>query len=349
MKPLQDDALKRRSFLGGFAALGASALFPGCQTAAQAPARVSPFRIDVHHHLAPPDFVKEIVARKTGQRPLVEWTPARSIEAMDKAGVATSITSVSEPGVWFGDDAAARVLARECNEYGARMVRDYPGRFGLFASLPLPDIDASLREIEHALDVLKADGICMMTSYDGKYLGDAAFAPVMDELNRRKTVIYTHPVRANCCRNLIPGVGENVIELATDTARTITSLLFSGSAARCPDIRFIFSHAGGTLPALTGRIVQLYVSRKDSAQRLPNGPIHELTKFYYDTANASNPYALAPLLKLVSVSQVVLGTDFPFRSPEANVRDLIELGFSASDLRAIYRENALGLIPRLKT
>lgn len=347
MKPLHDDALKRRSFLGGLAALGASALFPGCQTTAQAPARVAPFRIDVHHHLSPPDFVKEIVTRKTGQRPLVEWTPAKSIEAMDKAGVATSITSVSEPGVWFGDNAAARALARECNEYGARMVRDYPGRFGLFASLPIPDIDASLREIEHALDGLKADGICMMTSYDGKYLGDAAFAPVMDELNRRKAVIYTHPVRANCCRNLIPGVGENVIELATDTARTITSLLRNGTTARRPDIRFIFSHAGGTLPALTGRIVQLYGSNKDFAQRLPGGPLAELKKFYYDTANASNPYALAPLLKLVSVSQVVLGTDFPFRSPEANVQDLIELGFSASDLRAIYRENALALIPRL--
>jgi predicted TIM-barrel fold metal-dependent hydrolase len=348
MKPTHDDALARRSFLGGLAALGASALLPGCQSTAKAPASGALSRIDVHHHLSPAGFVKEIVARKTGQRPLAEWTPAKSIEAMDKAGIATSITSVSEPGVWFGDNAAARVLARECNEYGARMIRDHPGRFGLFASLPIPDIDGSLREIEHSLDVLRADGICMMTSYDGKYLGDAAFAPVMDELNRRKAVIFTHPVRANCCRNLIPGVGENVIELATDTARTITSLLVSGTSARCPDIRFIFSHAGGTLPALTGRIVQLYGASKDFAQRVPGGPLAELKKFYYDTANASNPYSLAPLLKLVSVSQVVLGTDFPFRSPEANVKDLMELGFSASDLRAIYRENALGLIPRLK-
>jgi len=338
----------RRRFVTGLTALGASALLPGCQSVGKAPEKAAPFRIDVHHHLSPPGFVKEIVARKTGQRPLIGWTPAASIEAMDKAGIATSITSVSEPGVWFGDNAAARALARECNEYGARMVRDYPGRFGLFASLPIPDVEASLREIEHSLDVLKADGICMMTSYGGKYLGDPAFVPVMDELNRRKTVVYTHPVRANCCRNLVPEVGENVIELATDTARTITSLLVSGTVTRCPDIRYIFSHAGGTLPALTGRIIQLTGTRKEFAQRLPNGPLAELKKFYYDTANASNQWALAPLLKLVSVSQVVLGTDFPFRSPEANVKDLIELGFSASDLKAIHRDNALALLPRLK-
>ena len=328
-------------------ALGAGTLLPGLQTAAQAPERAAPFRVDVHHHLAPPGFIREIVARKTEQRPLMEWTPAKSIDAMDRAGIATSITSISEPGVWYGDSAEARRLARECNEYGARMAGDYPGRFGQFASLPIPDVEASLREIEHAFDVLKADGICLLTSYAGKYLGDPAFAPVMDELDRRKAVVFTHPVRADCCRNLIPGVGENVLELATDTARTITSLLVSGTPARCPQVRFIFSHAGGTLPVLTGRIIQLYAANKDFAQSLPQGPLSELKRFYYDTANASNQWSLAPLLKLVPVSQVVLGTDFPLRSPEANVRELIELGFSADDLRSIHRDNAVGLLPRL--
>jgi predicted TIM-barrel fold metal-dependent hydrolase len=332
----------RRRFLGGLAALGAGAVLPGCQTAA--PQAGTPFRIDMHHHLAPTGFIKEIVARKTGQRPLAEWTPGKSIEAMDQAGIATAYTSISEPGVWYGDNAAARVLARECNEFGARMVVDHRGRFGQFASLPIPDVDASLREIEYALDTLKADGICLLTSYGGKYLGDPSFTPVMDELNRRKVVVFTHPARADCCRNLIPGVGENVIELATDTARTITSLLSNGVTARCPDVRFIFSHAGGTLPALTGRIVQLYGASKDFAQRLPEGPLPALRKLYYDTANASNPWALAPLLKLVPVSQVVFGGDFPLRSPDDNVKALGELGFSAADLRGIYRDNAAALL-----
>jgi predicted TIM-barrel fold metal-dependent hydrolase len=338
------NALQRRRFLTGLAALGAGAVLPGCQSAGQGRA---PSRIDVHHHLAPPGFIKEIVARKTGQRPLMEWTPAKSVAEMDKAGIATAITSISEPGVWYGDSAAARTLARECNEFGARMARDYPGRFGQFASLPIPDVEGSLREIEHALDVLKADGICLLTSYGGKYLGDPAFAPVMDELNRRKAVVYTHPVRADCCRNLIPGVGENVIELGTDTARTITSLLVSGTTARCPDIRFIFSHAGGTLPALAGRIVQLHAANKNFAKHAPEGPIAALGKLYYDTANAANPWALAPLLKLVPISQVVFGSDYPLRSAEASVKAMTELGFSAADLRAIDRENALALLPRL--
>jgi predicted TIM-barrel fold metal-dependent hydrolase len=340
-----EDASPRRRFLTGLAALGAGAVLPGCQSAG--PGRAGPSRIDVHHHLSPPGFIKEIVARKTGQRPLMEWTPAKSVEEMDKAGIATAITSISEPGVWYGDSAAARTLARECNEFGARMARDYPGRFGQFASLPIPDMDGSLREIEHALDVLKADGICMMTSYGGKYLGDPAFAPVMDELNRRKAVVYTHPVRADCCRNLIPDVGENVIELGTDTARTITSLLVSGTTARCPDIRFIFSHGGGTLPALTGRIVQLHAANKNFAKYAPEGPLAALGKLYYDTANAANPWALAPLLKLVPMSQIVFGSDYPLRSAEASVKAMTELGFSAADLRAIDRENALALLPRL--
>lgn len=344
MKRAAEDVAERRRFLTGLAALGAGAVLPGCQSVA--PERAAPYRIDVHHHLAPPGFIKEIVARKTGQRPLMEWTPARSVEAMDKAGIATAITSISEPGVWYGDSTKARALARECNEFGARMMRDYPGRFGQFASLPIPDVEASLREIEHALDVLKADGICLLTSYGGKYLGDPAFAPVMDELNRRRAVVFTHPVRADCCRNLIPGVGENVIELGTDTARTITSLLVNGTAARCPDIRFIFSHAGGTLPALTGRIVQLHRANKNFAGHHPDGPVTQLRKFYYDTANASNPWALAPLLKLVPLSQVVFGGDFPLRSPEANVKELTEL-LSAAELRAIQRDNPLALLPRL--
>ena len=135
--------------------------------------------------------------------------------------------------------------------------------------------------------------------------------------------------------------------LATDTARTITSLLVSGTPARCPQMRFIFSHAGGTLPVLTGRILQLYAANKDFAQRLPQGPLAELKRFYYDTANASNPWSLAPLLRLVPVSQVVLGSDFPLRSPEANVKDLFELDFSAGELRAIFRDNAVSLLPRL--
>jgi len=340
----------RRTFLTGLAVLGAAALVPGRESAAQAPAAggATPHRIDVHHHLSPPPYIAELTARKMGTRPTLDWTPAKSIDDMDKAGVATSVTSITTPGVRLADDATARRLARECNEYTAKLVRDSAGRFGMFAVVPMPDVEGTLREIAYALDVLKADGIGMITSFGDKWLGDPAFVPVMDELHRRKAVVYTHPTAANCCRNLVPDVPDAVIEYGTDTTRTIASLLFSGTAARCPDIRFIFSHAGGTLPFLTERFTRLPLANKSLEAKVPNGALYELKRFYYDVAQAAHPTALASLLKLVPVSQVLFGTDYPFRTSADHVKGLAEYGFSASDLRAIDRDNALRLLPRLK-
>lgn len=333
----------RREFLIGLAALGAAAVLPKALWAAQARASAQPFRIDTHHHYSSPGFVEEIVGRKTGQRPLMEWTPQKSLEDMDKSGVATAILSISEPSVWFGNDIAARRLARECNDYGARLMADHRGRFGLFAILPLPDVDGALREIEYSLDTLQADGICMLTSMDGKYPGDPAFAPVMDELNRRKAVVYFHPNRAPCCQNLLPEGAGLGAELVSDTTRAITSVLASRTVVRCPDIRFLWSHGGGTVPYLTGRLAR-------EAQGLPKGLIYELQKFYYDTAAAYNPYTLPSLVKLVPISHILFGSDFPFGAGSGAVaKGLSDYGFSANDLRAIERENALELLPRLKT
>ena len=224
----------RREFLAGLAALGVTALTSKAMSAGEAQATASggPHRIDVHYHFSAPGFIDAIKARNTGQTALMNWTPAKALKDMDKDGVATSVVSTSEPSVWFGDDAAARRLARECNEYGARLMSDHPGRFGMFATLPLPDVDGSLRESEYAFDTLKADGACFMTSYQGKYLGDPRFRPVMDELNRRKAVVYTHPARAECCVNLLPEGRAVGLTLATDTTLTIASVLFSGTAAR---------------------------------------------------------------------------------------------------------------------
>jgi predicted TIM-barrel fold metal-dependent hydrolase len=303
--------------------------------------------IDVHHHHAPPGLIAEVVARKTGQHALIEWTPEKSIEDMDKAGVATAITSIPPPGVWFGDDIPARRLARESNDYAARLVRDFPGRFGMFAVLPLPDIDASLREIEYAFDVLHADGVGLLTSYGTKWLGDKAFASIMDELNRRKAVVYTHPTVCPCCKGLISEVPDHLIEFATDTTRTIASLMLTGTAARCQDIRFIFSHAGGTMPYLTERMTWWAGVNKEAASQMPGGPLQQLKQFYYDTAFSANAYALSSLLQLVPATHVLYGTDFPFRLGEENLRGLVDYGFAAENLRLITRDNALALLPQL--
>jgi 6-methylsalicylate decarboxylase len=207
-----------------------------------------------------------------------------------------------------------------------------------------------LREIEYARDTLKMDGICMMTDYQGKFLGDPAFAPVMEELNRRKAVVYTHPFRNECCRNLVPDVFEPLVELGADTTRTIASLLFSGSAARFPDIKWIFSHAGGTAPFLMQRFTYYFAARKDLQQRLPEGPAYYLSRFYYDTANAMTIHPLASLTKVVAPMQIVFGTDFPFLTAKNTAAGLRAVGlFSATDLQAIERGNAAGLMPRYRT
>jgi predicted TIM-barrel fold metal-dependent hydrolase len=339
--------MHRRQFLAGLSAIGAAALIPEIRAAAQtraAGAAANPRRIDVHHHFSSPGFIAEIKARNTGQTALMEWTPQKSIADMDRGGVATSILSVSEPNVWFGDNAKARALARECNEYGARMVRDYPGRFGFFAALPLPDVDGALREIEYAMDTLKADGVCMMTSHDGKYPGDPAFVAVMDELNRRKAVVYSHPFRAACCQNLLPqgtGLGG---ELPHDTTVAIASVLYSATVVRCPDIRFIWSHGGGTVPYITSRF-------SGAESKLPKGLIYELQKMYYDTAQAYNVYTLPSFKKLVPASHILFGTDFPFAAGSAGVATgLLDSGeFTAAEMRLINRDNAVLLFPRFRT
>src|SRR5207253_3187294 len=189
---LQSPSVVRREFLTGIAAFGTTTmLLPRGESEAQM-ATTAPHRIDVHHHHTPPPYLAAITTRNI-PGPVRDWTPEKSIADMDKAGVATSVTSITTPALRFLDDANARKLARECNEYSAKLVADGKGRFGTFAAMPMPYVDATLREIAYALDTLKADGIAFLTSYGDKWLGDPAFAPVMDELNRRKAVVYTHP------------------------------------------------------------------------------------------------------------------------------------------------------------
>ena len=218
----------------------------------------------------------------------------------------------------------------------------------MFAAMPMPSVEGTLREIGYALDTLKADGIGLLTSYGDKWLGDPTFTPVLEELNRRRAVVYTHPTTADCCGRLIPDVPDSVIEWGTDTTRTIASLVFSGAAARFRDLTLIFSHGGGTLPFLTERFTRLPLANAQLAARVPDGVEHELKRFYYDTAQAAHPYALASLTKLVPASHIVFGSDFPYRSAAEHVKGLTDHGFQAGDLRAIERDNALRLMPRLK-
>ncbi len=341
--PAVPAGIDRRKFVaGGLGALGLGVAAASRPARAQAPAKT---RIDVHHHYLAP-VQREALLKNRGGLP--QWSVQMSLDDMDRAGTATAVISAVQPGVWFGEAEPARKLAREVNDYGARMASDHKGRFGLFAAIPLPDPEGSLKEIEYALDTLHADGIGLFTSYHGKYLGDPAFVPVLEELNRRKAIVYVHPVTPACCAALIKGVPPSTIEYATDTTRTIASLMFAeaGSALRFPDIRWIWSHSGGTLPFLTGRLIRLANERKDP--RMADGPLPILRKYHYEVAQGNTPGQLAALMKLVTVSQVLFGTDYPYRPGTEAVDGLRDYGFSAGDAAAIDRGNALALMPGLK-
>ena len=332
----------RRAFLGKLAALGAAAVLPA-ELAAQ---KARPTRIDVHHHLMYPGYLEEVAGRRAGS--IFKWSPEMSLEDMDKSGIALSVLSLIQPSAVTTDVAKGRRIARASNEYGAQLARDHKGRFASFATLPLLDTEGSLKEIAHSLDTLKADGIGLMTSYQDKYLGDSSFAPIWEELNRRKAVVYTHPLSPDCCRNIKSEVPPAVVEYATDTTRTIASLVFSGTASRYPDIRWILSHSGGTMPFLLSRFVRHEIDMNEkAAQRMPKGLMYELKKFYYDTAQGNHSGALAALMKIVTPSQVLFGTDFPFRDGAEEIEGLAAF-FQPGDLRAIERDNALRLLPGLK-
>jgi 6-methylsalicylate decarboxylase len=348
-------ATSRRHILTALAATaGGAALSWRCELRAQ-PAPPTRRLVDTHHHYYPREIIDAWQGYMTRssegrlQPNVANWAPASSLEEMDKSGVGTSILSLASiPGVWFGLDAEGmRRMSRLCNEFAARMVQDHPGRYGLFACLPMPDVDGSLAEIAYAFDALKADGINLSTSFGDRWPGDPAYKAVFEELNRRKAVVFFHPYAPNCCGGLNSGVPPGVLEFPYDTGRAITSLLLSGSLTRLRDIRWLFSHGGGPMPMLAGRVAFFAGARKDIAEIAPNGVLAELQRLYYDTANAAWPTSMAGLLKMVPPSQVVFGTDFPYVPTTLQIEELEKNGLSAEVLAAIQRDNAARLIPRL--
>lgn len=300
--------------------------------------------IDVHHHLFPPSIADHL----RGKLPEFALPGAeRSLAEMDAAGTASAVISYPASETLNLPPTTLGPMIHAANEFAMALVGKHRGRYGLFASLPMPHVAASLKEIGHVFDELHADGVLLNVSYQSRYLGDPAFAPVLDELNRRKAVVYTHPGTADCCRNLVPGVHDSIVEFETDTARTIASLMFTGTAERCPNIRFIFSHAGGTMPALIERFRNAHRANPKLTETMPRGAESYIKAFHYDTAQAANSMALGALLQLVPVSQVMFGTDFPHRRTAEQVEALRAMKFDDQSLDAILRGNARQLVPRL--
>jgi predicted TIM-barrel fold metal-dependent hydrolase len=344
IEPPAAGGLSRRRFVAGaVAGLAATGFAPKLF------AQAKPHRIDVHAHIVPPSWLNamDVIGRKDAR--LANWSPQKMLEDMDKGGVATSILSPTTPQVTpLGKDTAARI-SRESNEYSKKLESDHAGRFGTFAMLPLPNIDGSLKEIAYAFDTLKVDGVGIMTSYGDKWLGYPEFEPVWAELNRRKATVYTHPTGANCCVNLVKGVDEAYIEFGTDTTRSIFTLIFSGFGEKYPDINWIWSHGGGSLTSFYERFTVQAISRPPYAGKITRDQVEkQIRRYYYDTAAIPNDVTMSALIKMVPMSQIVFGSDFPYRFAREYAAYLPTF-FKGDDLKAVDRNNALRLIPRLKT
>jgi predicted TIM-barrel fold metal-dependent hydrolase len=349
--------VSRRAVLAGGLALGASGLLAGSAVRAQAP-QLAAGTIDVHHHFFPPalqEATLRMLAGVFGEAPprIKDWSPARAIEALDQNGAAKAVISTSSRPVQRDmTPDQIRAQARACNEFGARMVQDYPSRFAQFGFLPMPDVEGSLREIEYALDVLKAPGIGMMTSYANRWQGHPDFAPVLEELNRRKAVVFCHPLPAACCTALMPETAPReplLVEFPYDTGRAVTSLLMSGSFVKYRDIRWIFCHCGGVVPALSGRMRNAIseMPQERVAQFAPQGIDYEFRRLFYDTADAAYAPSMAAIMSYVPTSQILFGTDYPFVRVETNARELHDRKLAAADMAAIQRNNVLRLMPQL--
>jgi predicted TIM-barrel fold metal-dependent hydrolase len=314
-----------------------------------------PHRIDVHHHIIPDEYATALDEAGYSMVAGVErpaWSAALSFEVMDEHGIEVAIGSISAPGVHFGDDSKATALARLCNEAAADLAAKHPGRFGGFALLPLPDVDGALREVEHALDVLELDGVVLLASQnDGRYLGDPVFDELLAELDRRQAVAFIHPAIPTSQQHIPVDIPVFAMEFTFDTTRAAFNLAYTGALERHPNIRFILSHAGGTVPYLAWRFNLLWFRDPELMKRAPKGGMHYLTQLYYDTALSANPHALRSLTELVGPDRILFGSDYPF-APEPLTGVTVEGvrsfdGFDDAARECIERGNALDLFPRV--
>ena len=359
----------RRKLLESLAWVGVAAALPQADLVGQFinKSTAKGGRIDVHHHFTPPALLTGPPAR--GRGGLGPWTPEQSLEQMDKFDIAVAILSMTQMGdiLYDGTEKGAAAV-RLGNDYGAKLMADHPKRFGLFTSVPLPDIDGVMKELEYGLDQLKSDGIGIYTNDNhNRWPGDPYYDPMWQELNRRKAIVFVHPHSPTCCSMIAKPAPQTVVEYGADTTRVIANLLFSGLAHKLPDITCVFAHGGGMMPyvierflnATTEEIVPGIITkgqggkgvvgdnpRKDA---MPNGVLYELRRMYYDTAQCSNPVAMGALRKVVPVSQIVFGTDFHWRTAEETGRGLITGKiFNDAELHAINRGNAERLLPRYR-
>lgn len=314
--------------------------------------------VDVHVHYLPPRYRKLVldagIRKPDGYHLGVpEWSAEAHLAHMERLGIETSVVSISTPGVQFtGDLADGVVAARTANEEGAALVAEHPGRFGFYAALPAPDVDAALAELDHATGTLGAWGVSLITNVHGVYIGDPAMEPLWAELARRELPVLIHPTQPSA---LVPGVMEgwskSMYEYFFDSTRAIIDLIFSGVLERHPGVRLIVPHAGAALPALAQRIERnVWRANRTDAGSYPSFT-GTLQNCYFDLAGSVLPFQLPSLLSLVDSSRILYGSDFPFTNDPMGAELAADLRttdlLDTAQKEGILRTNAAGVFPQL--
>ena len=309
--------------------------------------------VDVHHHILPDFFWRETNDQHgpVGGIAPPPWSRDNALSFMDEAGIDIAVTSISTPGVHMGNDRRARALARRCNELAAELVQGRPERFGGFACLPLPDVDGSLAELSYALDTLKLDGIVLFSNARGVYLGDEKLDPVFEELERRRAVVFVHPTASPDPVAHALGLPDSLIDFVADTTRAIAHLHYSNTFARTPNVKYIFSHAGGTIPYLATRFSIVDEMGVIDGARERGTTADTFRRLYWDTALSWGDPVLQLLRSVVGMDRVLYGSDYPYLRRDLAVASLGHLRRSAvvkeAERSAVLGESALSLLPRL--
>jgi predicted TIM-barrel fold metal-dependent hydrolase len=304
-------------------------------------------RIDAHVHILPPDYRAELERRSLLPPGIPPWSPDLVEDLMARHDIDAAVLSLAPPGVFFGDQGLAGELARMVNVRTAQFVATARHRFAGLAVLPLPDVDAALAELAHALDVLELDGVALLSNVGGTYLGDPGWDPLFDELDQRGAYVFLHPTMPPHALAL-PAHPVWLYEFPFDTTRAVVNLIYSGTLERCPRLRLQVAHLGGTAPFLAHRIASLAEREPERASHAPTGALSYLRRLYYDTGLSNNMLALAATLQVADLGQIVFGTDWPYAAlpPQGDPAPGLA-ALDESDRARVDASNIAALVPRL--
>lgn len=324
---------------------------------AHAAPATGPYRVDLHAHFLPPEYRAAVLGAgllAPGGLPLPQWTPDAALEFMDRFGIDAQVLSISDPSVRFAEPVQAARLSRYCNEYAADLIARHPTRFGGLGTVPLPDVSAAVAEAVYALDVLKLDGVTLLSSYDGVYLGDPRFDPLLAALDDRGALVFVHPGEPPAASRSTLPLPDFLLEFPFETTRAVTTMITAGVPIRYPNLRILLAHAGGCTPFLATRLGSPRIVVPDVVPDVSLlGVADALRTFYYDTALSASASSMRSVLEVADRDHVVFGTDWPFsgltyaRSETDDPAPGLDAVFDADERYLVERSTPLSLVPRL--